>query len=847
MTELDVKKDFNKAVGKVVNLVTSTVSQTSSEKSDKTFSPAEGLDEVLRRAGAESMVLLKNNGKILPLSEENTVSVFGRVQYDTFFVGYGSGGDVNAHYKVSFADGLKKCDRIHLNTELCDVYRKWIKANPVDNGYWGHWPMSYDEMPVSDALAKRAAAVSDTALVFLGRAAGEDRENRLEKGSYYLTDEEEKMLSAVSRYFTRWAVVLNIGGIFDFSWMQKYNVPCALLCWQGGMEAGNALADVLCGKVSPSGKLTDTVAKAYDRLPTARNFGGKNKNHYEEDIYVGYRYFETFDKDGVLFPFGFGITYAEHSVNVISSEKTSTNYRVSAVVKNTGNANAKNVLQIYVSAADTDLDMPERILCGFEKTKELMPGEEQTITFVIPPERLAAYDDGGKTGFRSAYVLQKGKYTFHLGFDSRETIPAGQFTVTENTLLEQLSEACAPRWDEHLMRLKKLNNNGHIAKTFEPAPERTVDLRQRILDELPPLLHNRIPDCTFNDVREGKASLEEFAASLSAAELEALTRGDYIMNSPLGAKGNAGVFGGVLESLRDKGIPPLTCTDGPSGIRLAANTALLPNGTALASTWNPALTEEVYSFVANEMKERGSDVLLAPGMNIHRDPLCGRNFEYYSEDPLLTGKIAAAVVNGLQKNGVSACPKHFACNNQETNRTHNDSVVSERALREIYLKGFEICVKEAKPKNIMTSYNKINGVWSHYNYELVTDILRGEWGYEGCVMTDWWMRSSRSPEFPKIQDQAYRVRAGVDVLMPGGGRSGKRKPDGTLMRTLCEDGGITLNEIQRCAVHVLRFALTKAPDKNDDENKVTEKEAKAENKKQKKTKKRRKRYEDYEF
>ena len=809
---MTIKDKLIRTVGKTVNTVTSAVSQTSSKKDGIQYPQAEGIDAKCREAAAEGIVLLKNDG-ILPLSADNTVSVFGRVQYDTFFVGYGSGGDVNAHYKVSFNEGLKNCGGIALNKELDCVYSKWVKSNPVDNGFWGHWPMCYDEMPVSDALAKRAAYISDTALVIIGRAAGEDRENTLEKGSYYLTDEEEKMLSAVSRYFKRWAVVLNIGGIFDFSWLEKYKVPCALICWQGGMEAGNALADVLSGKVSPSGKLTDTIAAAYDLLPTSKNFGGKTKNHYEEDIFVGYRYFETFDKNAVLFPFGHGLTYSSFSVDNISFEKTADKVRVSAVVHNTGNVSAKNVLQLYYSAAGTVLDMPEKVLCAYKKTEELKPGERQEIHFSVPVYSLCAYDDAGATGYVSAYVLQQGEYVFSVGFSSRELTKAGSFSCDENMVISQYSQVCAPNFSEHLMRLKKLENNGYTAKTYAPAPVKTADLRQIIEDGLPPLLLNTKPDCTFDDVRSGKASLEEFTATLSAKELEAISRGDYVMNSPLGAKGNASVYGGVLESLRKKGVPPLTCTDGPSGIRLAADSALLPNGTALASTWDPELVEQLYGLIAEEMKERGSDVLLAPGMNIHRDPLCGRNFEYFSEDPYITGTIAAAVVKGLQNGGVSACPKHFACNNQETNRTHNDSVVSERALREIYLKGFEICVKTAKPKNIMTSYNKVNGVWSHYNYELVTRILRKEWGYEGCVMTDWWMRSASSPEFPKLKDQAYRVRAGVDVLMPGGGRSGKRKPDGTLLKTLGEKDGITLNELQQTALHVLRFALTKDTEK----------------------------------
>lgn len=294
---------------------------------------------------------------------------------------------------------------------------------------------------------------------------------------------------------------------------------------------------------------------------------------------------------------------------------------------------------------------------------------------------------------------------------------------------------------------------------------------------------------------------------LSLDELEAISRGDYKMNSELGAKGNAGAIGGVLQSLRDKGVPAVITTDGPSGIRLLKYCSLIPIGTALASSFDPELVTEVYSALAGEMKEKGSDILLAPGLNIHRSPLCGRNFEYYSEDPLLTGLMAAAAVKGIQSGGLSACPKHFACNNQEVNRTHNDSRLSERALREIYLKGFEICVKTAKPKCIMTSYNKINGVWGHYNYDLCERILRGEWGFEGMVMTDWWMRSSKSPEFPNIRDNAYRVRAGVDVLMPGATKRGRKKPDGSLLETYGKTDGMTSAEMQRTAKRVLNLCM----------------------------------------
>ena len=355
-----------------------------------------------------------------------------------------------------------------------------------------------------------------------------------------------------------------------------------------------------------------------------------------------------------------------------------------------------------------------------------------------------------------------------------------------------------------------VTESGKIKAVTEPAPLNKTWLKNRILKNMPKDIA-QTEDIGYKlcDVKSGKITMEEFVAQLSFDELEAISRGDYTMDSPYGAKGNAGAFAGILPSLQEKGVPAMITTDGPSGIRLSACCSLLPIGATLACSFNKKLVQDVYTELGKEMKDRGSDILLAPGMNIHRNPLCGRNFEYFSEDPLLSGLIASAVVLGIQSQGVSACPKHFACNNQEFNRTHNDSRVSERALREIYLKGFEIMVKTAKPKNIMTSYNKINGVWSHYNYDLCTTVLRGEWGYEGNVMTDWWMRSSKSPEFPTIKDQAYRVRAQVDVLMPGGPRTGKRKPDGTMKKSLGVKDGITLGELQRTAMNVLKFAMDK--------------------------------------
>jgi beta-glucosidase len=314
-------------------------------------------------------------------------------------------------------------------------------------------------------------------------------------------------------------------------------------------------------------------------------------------------------------------------------------------------------------------------------------------------------------------------------------------------------------------------------------------------------------------VRAGRVSLDSFLASLSLEELESLTRGEGRLNSPFGVSGNTGVFGGVLASLRARGVRPLVTADGPAGLRLNHFSSLIPIGTALACTWNTELVEALHRKIGEEMTHYGVDIHLAPGMNLHRDPLCGRNFEYYSEDPLLSGKIAAAAVRGVQSTGHASCPKHFACNNQEFRRNRNDSRVSERALRELYLRGFEICVREAKPLCLMTSYNKVNGVWSHYNYDLATTVLRKEWGFEGVTMTDWWMQAAQSPEFPALRNNAYRVRAGVDVLMPGDMRHIARRyrADSTLLESFGKPEGITRGELERSAGRVLSLILRLYP------------------------------------
>ena len=767
---------------------------------EKIINPA--MPALLRSVAAQGAVLLEN--RALPLAAGTRVSLFGRVQCDYFYTGYGSGGDVNYPYSVSLLEGLRSCEGLQLNENLARAYELWVQANPADHGVWGMWPRFHPEMPVTEELVAQAKAESDAAVIVLGRASGEDRENLLEEGGFYLTEEEKALLRAVTKHFPDAILVLNIGSVMDLSFLKEYSFGAVLLPWQGGMESGNAVADLLCGKENPSGRLTATIAESYFDYPSAAHFGGKDSNEYYEDIFVGYRWFETFDKSRVLYPFGHGLSYT--TFDVVTEQTGELTFR--ATVTNTGCRSGKNTVMLFVQKPCGALGNPARELVAFGKTRELAPGESQTIDLTATRYQLSSFDEAGVTGRRNCYVLQAGTYRFYCGENVRDAIPAGCYTVEKNTVLKRHLEAAAPRKAFPILAAEQTEKG--YAAVQRKASAGTVDLKKRILASIPkaiPMTGDK--GYKLKDVQDGKISLDTFVAQLDATELEAISRGDYTMDSPLGPRGNAGAFGGVTESLRKKGVPAVTTTDGPSGLRLYDSCSLLPIGTLLASTFDMALVETLFAELGKEMKARGSDVLLAPGMNIQRNPLCGRNFEYFSEDPYVTGRMAAAVVRGIQSQGVSACPKHFACNNQEVNRHHNDSIVSQRALREIYLRGFEICVKQAAPKNIMTSYNKINGVWGHYHFDLVKTILRDEWGYKGNVVTDWWMCYAPSPEFPKLTGNAYRVRARVDVLMPGsrGFADKRRRPDGTLLATFGKQDGITLGELQECARNVLRCVM----------------------------------------
>ena len=761
-----------------------------------------------RQAAAEGIVLLKNDG-ILPLSKNEETAFFGRVQNNYFYVGYGSGGDVNPPKKVSPMDAVRSRMDLTYHHPLAEKYKNWCDAHMPFEGMWAMWPTYFDEMPISKTDVEQAAKTSRTAVLFIGRAMGESMDNRAKKGYYYLTGEEKKLIDLVVRVFSKTVIVIDAGNIIDLSWTVKYGnrIGALVYAFHGGMESGNALIDILYGDVTPSGKLTDTIAISYKDYPASANFGNAKSNVYQEDIYIGYRYFETFAKDRVLYPFGFGLSYTHFDCSHSYRFKGGKCIIESSVI-NTGDFFGAEVIQVYVNPPQGKLGKPLRNLIAFQKTKELAPGESEMIRFEIDPSSFASFDDSGITGFPYSYVLEEGSYEILAGTDVRRAELIGSLEIPGTKAVLTLTSQAAPVND--FERIKPVVDPlGKFTLSKEPVPKRSTALKSDILEHLP-MEKPYTGNCgiLYSDVCSGKSTLDDFIAQLSVEELDAITRGEGEMNSSFGTAGNAGMFGGTIDSLREKGVPTIITTDGPSGIRISFHASLIPCGTALACGWNPALVEKLSVLFGEEMAQKGSDVLLGPGMNIHRDPLCGRNFEYFSEDPYLTGKMAAAVVRGIQNiPGRSACPKHFTCNNQEWMRHENDSRLSERALREIYLKGFEICVKEAGPLTLMTSYNKVNGVWAHYHYELVTNILHGEWDYQGLVITDWWMQNSVDPDFPNVSNNAYRIRSQVDVLMPGGKGHNIKEGDNSLEKSFHAPDGITLGEMQRCAKNVLKLCM----------------------------------------
>lgn len=775
---------------------------------------------MIREAASQGAVLLRNEGGMLPFTPADKVAVFGRCQIDYYKSGTGSGGSIHVSFSVNLADGFETLRRENfpmpeIDGAVLGAYREWLSSHPFDNGDggWASEPWHQEEMPVSDGMARDAASRSTKAVFVVGRTAGEDKDNKPEPGSYYLTETERSSIASLCRAFPAVAVVMNVSNVIDTSWIDDDEflgkIKAVLYSWQGGMQGGQACADILCGKATPSGRLTDTIAYSLDDYPSTRNFGSGDDEIYAEDIFVGYRHFVTFAPEKVMFPFGFGLSYTTFSQEVRGSSCRGGEISVTVEVRNTGNVRGADVVQVYAECPQGLLGKSAKSLCAFAKTKELGPGERETVEISFPMRSIASYDDSGVSGFPHSFVLERGTYRFFLGTDCLHLTPISlAFKVPGTTAVELLSEACAPEIPFRRVRPGASSDGGTFELSFEDVPVRTTDIARRISAGIPEELSRAGKSIAFGDVVSGKATAEELVAEFSDEELLTIVRGEGMMSRKV-TPGIASAFGGISESLHSRGIPAVGCADGPSGIRMDNDeeATLIPIGTLLACTWNVPLVEELYGFVGGEMKEKGVDVLLGPGCNIHRSPLNGRNFEYFSEDPLVSGKMAAAVCRGLSRSGALATVKHFALNNQESHRRTENSVVSERALREIYLRPFEIAVKEGNARAVMSAYNSVNGRKAASNYELCTSILKKEWGFAGIVMTDWWaaMNDCVSGGVATGRLLSQMIRAGNDVYMVVPNDSADRGGFGDDMEKSMAEGTLTRAEIQRCASAIIRF------------------------------------------
>lgn len=749
-----------------------------------------------RNCAAEGMVLLKNENGVLPLKDKK-IALFGSGAIDTVDCGTGS-GFVNSINRTNVAQGLKNAGLSFTSSAWLNRFEKAAKLankkdktlSPIDR-MWSGLKILIDDLPITEKELAQALK-ADTAVYVIRRNAGEGGDRKAEKGDYYISDIERANLELIAKNFKHTVVVLNTC-VIDANFINEIpGIDGALLMVLPGSEGGNAAADVLTGKTIPSGRLVNTWAKKYSDYPASATFSANDGNtlqeDYCEDIFVGYRYFDSFGIEP-LYPFGYGLSYTSFDMTLESFTADWNEVVLKVKVTNTGSAAGKEVVQVYVTAPEGKLVKPYQELRGFAKTSVLAPNASETVEIRIPTESLASYDTE-----RASFILEGGDYIFRVGNHSRSAKPMQIIRIDGEAVVRKVSNKVCPdkeletivpparKPEEIDAPICELHSADCVTIDGASKIERVTTAYVPSADTVQPN-YGTIPfpcenvtkvvrdcsDATLIDVKEGRVSIEEFVASLDIETLLRLVAGAANetphsvpvrkhrklnkINAPTSSGSTSGLF---FDSLA---IPKVYYTDGPAGLHLpGCGVTCYPVGMLSAQTWNIDCAKQMGIGLGKELKAYSYGVLLGPGMNIHRDPLCGRIFEYFSEDPLLSGKFAANLTIGLQQTeGASVAIKHFACNNQENDRTTQNSTVSERALREIYLRGFEICVREAKPDTVMSSYNMINGIHTSSHYELLTDILRGEWGFDGLVMTDWGSQSIKP----------YDLHAGNDIIMGG--------------------------------------------------------------------------------
>lgn len=767
--------------------------------------------QIARRAASEGAVLLKNEGNILPFTRGTCVALFGKGCAD-YVAGGGGSGEVTTDRVYNLIQGLNFAElqgAITYDHVLADYYTEYVKRLYAK----GMKPGLIPEAPFPHELAKEAKKSCDVAIVVISRFSGEgwDRscgnklhgilkddilkqEERLfPHGDFTLSDGEREMVNQVTKRFSKVVVVLNVGGMVDTTWFSDN--PCvqgALLALQGGMMGGLAMADLLVGTANPSGRLVDTYARTLDDYLSSEGFHASlNSVTYSEDIFVGYRYFTTIpgQRTKVVYPFGYGLSYTTFVTKVSDARFNGSDISLIVQVTNTGKREGKQVVEVYVAPPRGSIRKAQVVLAAFGKTIALPPGGLENLTIRFPLARVASYDET-----KSAWILEKGRYEIALGESCMDLHPVQvDIHLDDDVVVQRLENHLVP---SRLSR--RLNADGTYEQcTVHAYREAPCVLHRQQKSKLegivPEVLAQGYVDRNtekawfadgFQQVAEGKRQLATFVESIDDDALISLCGGQ-----PNTGLANTYGFG----NQKKYGIPNMMTCDGPAGVRISPDCGVtatwFPCATLLASTWNEDLLYEVGRVAGSEVKENNFALWLAPAVNIHRSPLCGRNFEYYSEDPLLAGKLAASLVRGIQSNGVGACVKHFACNNKETNRKESDSIVSEQALREIYLKQFEIIIKESQPVAVMSSYNKINGIYAAENKELLTDILRGEWKFEGFVTSDWWNHAEHYLE----------LKAGEDLKMGCGYPKRVKKA--------VKEGAITMKDIKDNVRHLLQSIL----------------------------------------
>ncbi|MQS89774.1 glycoside hydrolase family 3 protein [Companilactobacillus mishanensis] len=823
-------------------------------------------------AAEDGMVLLQNNNGTLPISTDDSVALFGGGAYGTVKGGTGS-GNVNPRKTVNIWDGLKDAGyQIKTDDYLTGIAKDYDTQNAA---FAKSHPMmgtfNYADPQISQATFDSAPA--DVGIYVLSRNAGEGADRTDTKGDYEITNAELNNIKNVAKKYNKSILLLNVGGQVDTKFIDQIpDLDSVLLVSQGGQNTGVAVADLLSGKVTPSGKLVDTWANNYSDYPASATFGANDgnteKENYTEGIYVGYRYFDTYNVTP-HYEFGYGLSYTDFKVATNSVSVYGTNLVTKVTVTNVGNKySGREVVQEYYSAPKGTVDKAFQNLAAYAKTDVLAPGQSETLTMSFPIYNMASYDTA-----TSSYIMDAGNYIVRVGDSSRNTDVAAVLNLPNKVTTEKLSSEMAPAVDPTVLHgsdntyvpanqaaelasapvinldSSSLNMvRGNNASTIDENAVTTIvnknstpklpttDLDQTIVSI------NAANGSSLKDVYSGKITMDQFIASLSTKQLSQIVSGNLVMTakqlastynmmkngmdsvssvdssdpdtaSALSIIGSAstqvpGAAGQTTSELKNRGIPVSVNSDGPAGLRLTPESKVngqtryqyataWPIGTLLAQAWDPQMMYKVGDAVGKEMKEFGVDTWLAPGMNIHRDPLNGRNFEYYSEDPLVAGVSATAITKGVQTNpGVGTTVKHFFANSQESSRQTMDAEIGEQAMREIYLKGFETVMKDAQPEYVMSSYNQVNGQYNAANFDLLTNILRGEWGYKGTVMTDWYNLKS-------LSDPASMMRAGNDLIMPGGTQQALQ-----IAATNAADGNkLALGDLQKSAESVLNTIM----------------------------------------